>query len=139
MHPSMRETLLSASEAPLPGKYYLSLDQGDVYKVVAGQIGYQLLKMVGYKEQKKTDAKFDVSMQTLIDEIDEWRRQKFISEGEAREQKNALYAMQSQHVIKEVLFERKQFEMVYGLTGFIRLNAEYASVCAFTSFKLSSN
>uniref|UniRef100_A0A915JDK8 Uncharacterized protein n=1 Tax=Romanomermis culicivorax TaxID=13658 RepID=A0A915JDK8_ROMCU len=108
-------------------EYYLSLDQGDDNKVGAGRIGYQLFKMVGYKEQKKTEAKFDVPMQTLIDEIDEWHRQKFISEGEASEQKNALYAMQSNHVIKEVLFDRGQFEMVYGLTGFMRLNGKYAS------------
>uniref|UniRef100_A0A915JTH0 Uncharacterized protein n=1 Tax=Romanomermis culicivorax TaxID=13658 RepID=A0A915JTH0_ROMCU len=108
-------------------EYYMSLGQGDNNKIVAGQMNYQLFKMVGYKEQKKTGANFDVPMQTLIDEIDEWRNQKFISEEEASEQKNALYAMQSKHVVKEVLFNRGQFEMVYGLTGFIRLNGKYAS------------
>uniref|UniRef100_A0A915HR15 Uncharacterized protein n=1 Tax=Romanomermis culicivorax TaxID=13658 RepID=A0A915HR15_ROMCU len=107
--------------------------------IASGSATFKILKSMNYLEEKNTGAKFDVEKQTLLNDIDDWRNRRFISDGEAQMQKTAVEGMQSNHVVKETAMDRGNLEMVYGLSGFLQLNGKYASVWTFRSFKLQNS
>uniref|UniRef100_A0A915IL40 Uncharacterized protein n=1 Tax=Romanomermis culicivorax TaxID=13658 RepID=A0A915IL40_ROMCU len=117
-------------------EYYLTPAIENDLRIASGSATFEILRTMNYQEEKKTGAKFDVEKQTLLNDIDDWRNRRFISDGEAQMQKIAIEGMQSNHIVKETAMDRGNLEMIYGLSGFLRLNGKYASVWTFRSFKL---